>query len=122
MTVDKTRARTYCPKCHHEWNGTDYSCPKCDADIDGVFCPELDALMLSKITVGDHGQTKIKFLETWSDCNVHPNSAEGEDSGKIRMLECRHCTGQDFAVLATASYETSARCKQCGMWYVVHSG
>ena len=41
---------TYCPKCAHRWNGNEYSCPKCGADIDGVFCPELDEMAYSLST------------------------------------------------------------------------
>ena len=59
-------------------------------------------------------------LETWSDTNLSGNF-DDKKSGFIQ-LQCRNCKGTEFTVLSTDSYETSARCCKCGMYYIVHCG
>ena len=40
----------------------------------------------------------------------------------FERLVCQECGQHHFEVLITGSYETSARCCNCGMYYIVHSG
>ncbi len=56
---------------------------------------------------------------TWSDTNIRD---EFNDNAEFKRLECRSCTGIAFEVLQIRSYETSARCCNCGMYYLVHCG
>ena len=55
----------------------------------------------------------------WSDTNLENDFSERID---FKRLKCRNCKGLDFEVLQTSDYETSAKCVQCKMYYIVHSG
>lgn len=55
--------------------------------------------------------------ETWSDTNLDAS----EFTEPFYRLKCR-CDSLSFEVIHTASYETSARCNSCGMYYIVHCG
>jgi hypothetical protein len=57
--------------------------------------------------------------ETWSDTNLVHEYPEGY---KFKRLVCRNCRSNRFYVLSTNDYETSAKCCECGMYYIVHSG
>ena len=58
--------------------------------------------------------------ETWSDTNLSRNfSGIAVD---FNRLECRECGGTYFEVLQTGSYETTAYCLHCGIYYIVHNG
>jgi len=64
--------------------------------------------------------------KAWSDTNLDFDYSQREnwdekDSSFVR-LKCRGCGGVSFEVLHTGSYETSAKCCMCGMYYVVHNG
>ncbi len=41
---------------------------------------------------------------------------------KIARLKCRNCGGVSFEVLATNLHETTAKCFNCNMYFVVHEG
>jgi hypothetical protein len=65
--------------------------------------------------------------ETWSDTNLvgdFQNLPEWRKRDPIifTRLKCRNCGGLNFEVLVTDEYETSARCVNCGMYYIVHCG
>lgn len=57
--------------------------------------------------------------DTWSDTNL---VGEYADDAYFERLKCRHCGGTSFEVITTGLYETSARCLNCGMYYIVHTG
>jgi hypothetical protein len=57
--------------------------------------------------------------ETWSDTNL---TKEFTEKDTFKRLKCRNCDGLSFELLSTDSYETSARCNNCGMYYLVHCG
>ena len=74
-------------------------------DEDGCFNENAD-----KVTIRN---------ETWSDTNL----VHGYPSGyEFKRLICRNCRCIKFEVLQTNDYETSAKCCECGMYYIVHSG
>jgi len=56
---------------------------------------------------------------TWSDTNL---SHKFTDEDTFTRLQCRNCGGLSFEILITGSYETSAQCNNCKMYYIVHSG
>jgi hypothetical protein len=58
--------------------------------------------------------------ETWSDTNLHENPHYPWK--EFTRLKCRNCDGTSFEVLSTDNYETSAKCTNCGMYYIVHTG
>lgn len=58
-------------------------------------------------------------LVTWSDCNLNSTTFDCQAFDK---LQCRNCQGEMFEVFKTGSFETSARCVKCKMWYIAHSG
>jgi len=64
--------------------------------------------------------------KTWSDTNLKRNYQNlPEWSSNIFVftrLKCRNCGGLKFEVLQTGDYETSAKCCDCGMYYIVHCG
>jgi len=61
--------------------------------------------------------------EAWSDTNLTTDFSDHRWDGKtFTRLKCRNCNGLHFEVLVTDSYETSARCATCGMYYIVHCG
>ena len=63
---------------------------------------------------------KVKRInESWSDTNLDEIKFS---NGGFTRLKCRNCGGLRFEVLRTDSYETSARCWECGMYYIVHCG
>jgi len=45
-----------------------------------------------------------------------------DDTHKFNRLKCRVCGSTSFEVLSTGSYETTAQCIKCGLYYVVHTG
>lgn len=58
---------------------------------------------------------------TWSDDNL----TKDYDPATVifQRLKCRNCGATDrFEVVITHVYETSAKCTNCGMYYVVHAG
>ena len=57
--------------------------------------------------------------ETWSDMNL---TTEFKGNEEFKRLECRNCKEIAFEVLQTESYETSAKCCNCGVYYIAHSG
>lgn len=57
--------------------------------------------------------------KTWSDTNL---DEKFEKDSEFERLECRNCKGISFEVLITGSYETSAKCNDCCMYYKVHCG
>lgn len=57
--------------------------------------------------------------ETWSDTNLE-NEFKGNE--EFTRLECRNCKGIEFEVLKTRTYETSAKCCNCKMYYIIHCG
>lgn len=59
--------------------------------------------------------------ETWSDNNLDDDFSKYPDAIFTRLV-CRNCHQHNFEVLSTGSYQTSARCLGCGMYYIVHSG
>lgn len=71
---------------------------------------------------------KVKRVnKTWSDTNMtkdYSNVKYNSDGEKMQFkrLKCRNCKGLSFEVLKTDSYETSAKCSTCGMYYFVHCG
>lgn len=61
----------------------------------------------------------------WSDTNLDDDfDAQMARDPKLVFwrLQCRNCGGIHFEVMSTDSYETSAKCVTCGMYYIVHSG
>ena len=57
---------------------------------------------------------------TWSDTNLNRDfSYRTKDFDR---LECRECGGTHFEVLTTGSYETTAKCLHCEIYYIVHCG
>jgi hypothetical protein len=60
-----------------------------------------------------------RVMETWSDTNLTNEYPPGY---KFTQLICRNCRHTKFEILSTDDYETSARCCECGMYYIVHSG
>lgn len=73
--------------------------------LDGCFNPIADRI--------------TRLNETWSDTNL--DRATFHYVSFARLL-CRACSSIQFEVMRTGSYETSARCISCGMWYIVHTG
>lgn len=57
--------------------------------------------------------------EIWSDTNLDQIY---NDTYKFERLKCRHCEGLSFEVLITDNYQTTAKCNDCGMYYIVHNG
>lgn len=57
--------------------------------------------------------------KTWSDTNLTRDFIGNEE---FLRLKCRNCNGILFEILHTGDYETSARCNNCGMYYIAHSG
>jgi hypothetical protein len=57
--------------------------------------------------------------ETWSDTNLTYSYPIGY---KFKRLICRNCRGIKFEVLSVDDYETAAKCCNCNMYYIVHSG
>jgi hypothetical protein len=60
-----------------------------------------------------------RSYDTWSDTDL---DGDYSDIDSFTALCCRMCNGKIFEVLITGSYETSARCVGCGMYYIVHCG
>jgi hypothetical protein len=60
-----------------------------------------------------------RVMETWSDTNLTHEYPPGYE---FKQLICRNCRHTKFEVLSTDDYETSAKCCNCGMYYIVHSG
>jgi len=44
------------------------------------------------------------------------------DSFEIERIKCKKCNSIHFEVLRTSTYETTARCIQCNIYYIVHEG
>lgn len=83
-----------------------------EEEKDGCFNPSAD---------------KVERIDkTWSDTNLNwdfQNLPQWKnDIFVFTRLKCRNCGGLKFEVLSTGDYETSARCCDCGMYYIVHSG
>jgi len=57
----------------------------------------------------------------WSDGNFDRDFDKYPVDSFIR-LKCRQCTSFVFEVLDTNKYETTARCFNCGRYYIVDSG
>ncbi len=57
--------------------------------------------------------------KTWSDGNL---TYDFNESNEFDRLKCRNCGGTTFEVLHTDDWQTSAKCNNCGMYYIVHSG
>ena len=76
-----------------------------DKELDGCFNKSADLVKRKN--------------ETWSDTNLI-NEFEGNE--EFKRLECRNCKGISFEVLQTGDYETSAKCCNCGMYYLAHCG
>ena len=66
-------------------------------------------------TVADNVE---RIDETWSDTNLDNNVF----IEPFIRLKCRNCGGVEFEVLQTGSYETTAKCWKCKMYYEVHNG
>lgn len=63
---------------------------------------------------------KVKRKDTfWSGLSLDKKFTEND---KFDRLRCRNCGGKIFEVLCTDSYETSAKCLKCKMYYIVHMG
>jgi len=60
-----------------------------------------------------------KEYDTWSDTNLDKVYPTNES---IIYLICSQCFSTTFEVAQTGSYQTSARCVECGFWYKVHCG
>lgn len=63
--------------------------------------------------------------ETWSDTNLDRDYDKPQPSyvyKKIPRLVCNYCHSNEFEVLRTADYETTAQCIGCGRYFIVHSG
>lgn len=74
--------------------------------LDGCFNPSAD---------------RVKRVdETWSDTNL--TEIFPDNHAPFPRLKCRNCGSLEFEVLGTDVYETSARCRKCGMYYIVHTG
>lgn len=60
-----------------------------------------------------------RVMETWSDTNLVNEYPQGYE---FTQLICRNCRHTQFEVLSTDDYETSAKCCNCGMYFIVHCG
>ena len=64
---------------------------------------------------------RVKRIDrTWSDTNLDIEFDPNHDG--FDRLVCRNCGRLSFEVLITDDFETSARCVQCGMYYIIHTG
>lgn len=62
---------------------------------------------------------------TWTDTKLDMNydgaTYRGEPIRFDRLI-CSNCRGISFEVLSTMDYETTAKCMNCKMYYIVHTG
>lgn len=54
--------------------------------------------------------------------NEQFKNIECGDSWEIERIKCNKCNSIHFEVLRTGDYETTARCTQCNIYYIVHQG
>lgn len=67
----------------------------------------------------------VRIDKTWSGTKLDMNyegATYHEQPMTFDRLVCRNCQGIAFEVLATEDYQTTAKCLNCKMYYVVHSG
>lgn len=66
-----------------------------------------------------------RINKTWTDTKLDMNYRGATYHGKpmtFDRLVCRQCQGIAFEVLSTADYETTAKCLNCKIYYIVHCG
>ena len=116
-SANSTPNAPYCPICFEEWRRLSEAFKPIiievyDGEFPGCFNHSADEMPRTD--------------KAWSDTNLNFDySQKGNwrpSDQNFARLKCRACGGISFEVLQTGSYETSAKCCGCGMYYIVHSG